>query len=264
MNRKRIGIILIVVGILLAVGVGVFVYLQAEQAAEIAKRTPTVDVVVAMADLPERIAVPATGVALAKLPADLVPVDAITRLDRVVGKYPLTRIYKGEVMIQPKLADSTGKAGPSFTLKEDMVAVTLAGSDLLTGTGAIRPGDRVDLLLTLPLPRLTNTGQPGQQAQQAATIPQVTQTLLQNVEVLRVGPFPVAGANGQETTPTGKGITFQVDHQDALIVKWAKDSGGAIDLVLRGPADKEPISTEAITAAYILRKFKFPLAEPIQ
>ncbi|MHB0869837.1 MAG: Flp pilus assembly protein CpaB [Chloroflexota bacterium] len=264
MNRKRIGIILMVFGILLALGVGIVVYMQMEQAAEIAKRTPTVDVVVATADLPERVAVPASAVAVTKIPAEVVPVDAATKVDTVAGKFPLTRIYKGEVVIQAKLADTSGKTGPAFTLKDGFVAVTYPGNDLLTTTGAIRPGDRIDVLLTLPLLRTSTTpAQSGgsQAGQVASSLPQVTQTLLQRVEVLRVGGFPTAG---QEAAAAGKGITFQVSHQDALILKWAKDAGGTIDLVLRHPSDNEPIPTEAITANYILRQFKFTFAEPLQ
>lgn len=258
MNRKRIGAILIVFGVLLALAVGVLVYLQTEEAAQIAKRTPTVEVVVALADLPERVAIPASSVTLAKVPADMVPPEKAAGLDRVVGKYPLTKIYRGEILIQPKLADSSTRTTPAFSLKEGMVAFTYAGNDLLTPTGAIRPGDRVDILLTLPLPRpqIPGSNQP------PAPIPQVTQTLVQNVEVLRVGSFPVG--NQPETAGGGKGITFQVSHQDALILKWAKDSGGTIDLALRHPSDKEPASTEAITANYVIRKYKFLLAEPFQ
>lgn len=102
-----------------------------------------------------------------------------------------------------------------------------------------------------------------QPAGQGPLLPQVTQTLLQNVEVLRVGVFATTQGQGQNE-PAGKQITFQVDHQDALILKWAKDSGGTIDLVLRHTAEKEPVSTEPITANYVFKKFKFVLSEPIQ
>lgn len=274
MKRKRLGVILVVVGALLAIGVGVIVYMQTEQTNEIAKQTPTVEVVVATLELPERVAIPANALAVAKLPADLVPPGAIVKPSEAVGKFPLARMYKNEVVIQSKLADKEGKAGPAFALKEGFVAVTLAGSDLLTPTGAVRTGDKVDILLTLPLPKLPGTAggaqgsgsgssSQGQQAQAQVTLPQVTQTLLQNVEVLRIGNFPAAGqpdAGGGG----GKSVTVQLDHQDALIMKWAKDSGGNMDLVLRHPADKEPVTTEAITANYIMRKFRFVLSEPLQ
>ena len=262
MKRKRIGIVLVVIGALLALGTGAYVYMTAEQTAAVASQTPTQDVVVAAVELPERMPVPASAVAIIKVPAGMVPASASTKLSDVVGKYPLTRIYKNEIVIQDKLADSAGKAGPAFALKEGMVAVTLAGNDLLTPTGAVRPGDRIDMMLTLPLPKPpTQTG--GSAPQAAVTIPAVTQTLLQNLEVLRIGSFPTAGQ--ADSAAAGKGsITLQVSHQDALILKWAKDSGGTIDYALRHPNDNEPVTTDPITANYIFKKFKFQLAEPIQ
>ncbi len=263
-RRKRIGIVLIIFGALVALGIGVFVYLQAEQAAQIARQTPTQDVVIALAELPERMPVPPAAVTITRVPADVVPAEAATKLQDVVGKYPLTRIYRNEVVVQAKLADTAGRAGPSFILKDGMVAVTLAGNDLLTPTGAVRPGDRVDMLLSLPLPKTPAATGQGSQASAAAaapTIPVVSQTLLQNIEVLRIGSFPTAG---QADAAGGKGITFQVSHQDALILKWAKDSGGVIDFVLRHPNDREPVGTNAVTASFIFKKFKFELAEPIQ
>jgi len=252
-NRKRIGVILIVVGFLLAIAVGAIVYLQVQQAEEVAKRTPTVDVVVAQVDLPERVAVQAAAVAVTKVPEYLVPLEAATKVQDVVGKYPLTPIYKSEVVVKSKLADTAGKAGPAFVLREGMVAVTYSGSDLLSATGAIRSGDRVDMLITMPLPPPTTGGQP------APALPMVTQTYLQNLEVLQVGNFPAAG--GTAASSGGKSITFQVDHQTALVLKWAKDAGAVIDLVLRHPADKEPVNTEAITMDYVFKRFNFKFAE---
>jgi len=260
-NRKRFGAVLVVVGLLLAAAVGVAVYLQTEEATEIARRTPTVEVVVALADLPERVAIPSSSVVVTKVPADMVPPEKAVGAESVVGKYPLTKVFKGEILIRPKLADNAAQTTPAFALKDGLVAFTYAGNDLMTPTGAIRPGDRVDVLLTLPLVRTPAPG--SNQNQPQPTITQVTQTLVQNVEVLRVGSFP-SGGTQPESAGGGKGITFQVSHQDALILKWAKDSSGTIDLALRHPADKEEATTEAITANYVVRKFKFALAEPLQ
>ena len=102
--------------------------------------------------------------------------EASAKLENVVGKYPLTRIYKNEVLIQSKLADTSGKAGPSFALKEGMVAVAFSGGDLLSSTGAIRAGDRVDILLTLSLARTGAAAQSsgGQAPTASASMPQVT------------------------------------------------------------------------------------------
>jgi pilus assembly protein CpaB len=270
-KRKRIGIVMAVVGALLALGIGTYVYLTAQQAEQLAALTPTNDVVIALVELPERVAVPAAAVAITKVPAAVVPVGAATKLTDVVGKFPLTRVYKNEIVVTDKLADAA-RSGPAFALKEGMVAVTLPGSDLLTSTGAVRVGDRIDMLLSLPLPKTppttTTTGAQQQQGAQAATaaaaatIPIVSQTLMQNLEVMRIGTFPTAGQ--ADAGAGGKSLTFQVSHQDALILKWVKDSGGTVDYVLRHPNDREPVTTEAINALYIFRKFDFKLAEPIQ
>jgi pilus assembly protein CpaB len=256
-NRKRFGILMVVLGALIAIGVGAFVYLQVQEAAEIAKRIPTVDVVVASVDLPARAAIPLAAVQVVKMPAELVPMEAATKVQSVAGKYPLQKIYKSEVVIQSKLADSTGRTGPSFTLKEGMVAIAFQGNDALTAAGALREGDMVDLLITLPLARPVSGEQAG------VSMPNVSQTMLQSLEVLRVGLFPAPGA-----TDSGGGgartVTFQVSHQDALILKWAKDSGGTMDLILRHPADNEAVVTDPITAAYVFKKYRFTLAEPLQ
>lgn len=261
MNRKRVGIILVVIGLLLAVGIGAVVYMQTEQATEIAKRTPTVEVVVAAQDLPERVAVPEVAVKVMKVPAEVAAASAATKPADVVGRYPLVPIYQGEIIMKPKLADSAGKTGPAFVLKEGMVAATLAGSDLLNGTGAIRAGDKVDLLMSLSLTPPVPTGPAAMSAPppEAPSIPIVSQKMLQNLEVLHVGTFAAAGQ--PEGQGAGKSITFQVSHQDALILKWAKDSGGVIDMVLRHPADNEPVETEPIALDYIFSQFKFRFAE---
>ena len=122
----------------------------------------------------------------------------------------------------------------------------------------------MDILLTLSLARTGAAAQSsgGQAPTASASMPQVTQTLVQNVEVLKVGSFPAGGQ--QDAAAAGKGITFQVGHQDALILKWAKDSGGMIDLVLRHPSDTSEVSTESITANYVIKKYKFAFAEPLQ
>lgn len=274
-SRKRIGIILAMLGVLVAIGTGYYVYETSQRAEELDRQLPKVEVVVAIADLAERAPVPAAAVEARRVPEGMVPLGAATNLDQVVGKFPLTPIYKNEIVNNSKLADSAGKTGPAFTLKPGMVAYTYAGTDLLNATGAIRAGDRVDMLLSLNLPKgpggttATTAPQSGaQQTQQTSyytgpgvSFPVVSQTFMQNLEVIRVGSYAGAAAQGDANS---KQVTFEVSHQDALILKWAKDAGGTIDLVLRHPSDKEPVDTEAVTGPYIFKKFKFQLADPIQ
>ncbi len=255
MTRKRIAIALMVMGMLLSVSAGAVVYMQARQAMDVAARIPVVDVVVARVELPERVAVRAEGLAIARFPADVVPRWAASRIEEVMGKYPTVRIYEGEMVLLSRLVEASVKTTPAFALKPGMVAVSIPGADLLTGTGAIQPGDLVDIVLTVSAPN-TGGGQAG------SAIPFTTQKLLQNVQVLRVGAFPSAGQ--PDTGGAGKGtVTVQVDHQDALALIWAKDSGSTINLVLRHPDDREAVPTEAINSDYVFRRFRFAAREPL-
>lgn len=265
MSRKRIGIILAVLGALLAGIAGVYVYMQLTEAEEIARLNPAKNVVVAVRDLPERVKVPEDAVEIMKVPAAMVPDQAALTVEEVVGKYPLAPLYKNEVITKPKLANTLGPAAPSFALKEGMVAIGIAGNDLLTGAGAIRAGDHVDMILTVPIV----TGQPLTEIvitdpdELVNPSPLTTQKLLQNLEVLRVGTFPATNAQGDKVETKGV-VTVQASHQDALIVTWAQDMGAKLSLALRHPSDKEPVETGAITADYVFRKFKFMPADALQ
>ena len=54
------------------------------------------------------------------------------------------------------------------------------------------------------------------------------------------------------------------DHQDALVLKFIKDSGGVIDLALRSPDDNQAVQTDAVTLSTIYDQFKFRLSGPLR
>jgi Flp pilus assembly protein CpaB len=94
------------------------------------------------------------------------------------------------------------------------------------------------------------------------------QTTMQNVEVLAVGQEATAPSNSVSPLAGGRQpgnvITFLVDHQDALVLKFIKDSGGVIDLALRSPDDSQAVQTDAVTLSTIYDQFKFRLAGPLR
>ena len=50
-------------------------------------------------------------------------------------------------------------------------------------------------------------------------------------------------------------MTVLVDQQDALVLKFARESGASIDFALRGKLDHDIISTEPVTLDYMIRRF---------
>jgi Flp pilus assembly protein CpaB len=125
--------------------------------------------------------------------------------------------------------------------------------ELLSNQTGFKPGDRVDVLLSLPL------GGEG--------LGTSTQTTLQNVEVFTVGTEVPSG--GEVSVNTGgaavhapnaggnRPLGFLVDHKDAVIVKFIKDSGGTIDLALRSTEEERVVRTDAMTVDNIAERFRF-------
>ena len=82
---------------------------------------------------------------------------------------------------------------------------------------------------------------------------------MQNVGILAIGSpagdLIAAGPQGQaaqqalteQQKVNARTITFLLDHQDAITLKFIKDSGGTMDLVVRAPKDTELAKTDAVT-----------------
>jgi pilus assembly protein CpaB len=130
---------------------------------------------------------------------------------------------------------------------------------MLESTGAVQAGDHVDIMITLPVSGtidLPSNGAPAQGRPGDRSI--VSQATLQNVTVYNTGLWtPQAGAAAAAAAQPVKVITFIVDHQEALILKYIKDSGGTIDLVIRSAKDTNPVATDPVSLDYLVDLFRF-------
>ncbi len=98
----------------------------------------------------------------------------------------------------------------------------------------------------------------------------VSQLTMQDVEILSIGvpagDAPTTASGSSQTQPPpqqSKTITFLLDHQDAVTLKYIKDSGGIIDLVLRGPNDQDLAKTQAVGMDTIYKEFGFRFVQPV-
>ena len=53
-----------------------------------------------------------------------------------------------------------------------------------------------------------------------------------------------------------------VNAQDALVLKYAKDSGGIVDLALRAPGDNQQVTTDPVTIDRLFARFNFQRPGP--
>lgn len=270
MNRRRSGLILIAFGVISAIIVGFTVFRLTREAT--ATKVPTVGVVVALQDVPERTVLTPALIAIRQALPDSLPPGVLTNPDQLVNRMTTSRLFAGEMVLASRLVDSNGRSGVAFALDKGKVLVTLPASDI-AGIGAVRPGDHVDLLATITPPdrknQLSGTGQGANAAPVSIAdeeVPlryQTTQTTMQNLILVNLGQMAQTTGEKDANANTAKSAqsnlaTFAVDHEDALRLKLLKDSQYVkLELVLRAAGDDEIVNIPAVDLRSILDRYKF-------
>jgi Flp pilus assembly protein CpaB len=159
---------------------------------------------------------------------------------------------KGETLLSTDLVTNTapGAVDYSSMLNKTEVAETIAVQPVAAGNGNIQVSDHVDLLVTYKLPLQGSAPRlPGIDHSASPANTSETQTTLQNLRVLNV-----AGTN----------YTLAVTHQDALLLKWVKDTNGTVDLVVRAGDDSGSYRTTAILPTYLAdaKHMRNPFTQP--
>ncbi|MBU0493962.1 MAG: Flp pilus assembly protein CpaB [Chloroflexi bacterium] len=245
MKRGRI---LIILGILLGVitFAGVFFVLSQPKGEE--QKVETVDLVVALQEIPERSQIQGTWVGLRGFALGSDPPGAMRRMDDVIGKTTINRVYEGMPILDVNLAITATLYGVPYLLPDGMVGVAFPIADISGVAGAIRAGDTVDLLISMDVsPQEGETG--GRRT---------TQLTLQDLTVLHVGQWVAAG--GEVEQGGAAVLIFQVTRQDALILKWVRENG-TVDLALRPATDHNIIdlgTIEAVHVDFIIEAYDLP------
>ncbi|MBT9259500.1 MAG: Flp pilus assembly protein CpaB [Clostridiales bacterium] len=167
-------------------------------------------VIVAAKDLAPYTVLTSSDVTVAQWPVNALPPNRYSRPEEVVGKTLLGPLAQGQAIMPQNLGETASqKTGPLATalteLKEPrMRALTLSFSAADALGGQIRPGDRVDIIATIPF-----ENEP------------VTRTILEQVLVLRTsggeGGFLDSGGNVQ--------ITLAVPAEAAQYLVFAQQQG---------------------------------------
>ena len=263
---KRTGPFLIVAGFILA-GLAAFLVIGIARQATAASRAQVrqVAVVTTTKDIPDQTQITADALEAKPFPADFAPPGAFSTTDDLVGKYAQGLLPKGQVIVANQVRLAPAAPLMSNRIMPGMVVMWLPMPDVLANSNVLKPGDHVDLLLTAPL---TTAGSD----KQASALS--TQTTLQNVEVYRIGdeelgvapPAPKTDSNtqtgmGSATTSARtsgrQAVGLLLNHQDAVVVKFVKDSGGTLDLVTRSADDPQVVRTDGVTLDALTEQFRF-------
>ncbi|MDP2675269.1 MAG: Flp pilus assembly protein CpaB [Dehalococcoidia bacterium] len=208
-------------------------------------------VVVASQGIPAGTRVTADMVTLKSISSDAILPDVFRKTKDVVGQVTRVPLVSGEQVIPSKVTP-TGAAiadveNPplAYVIPEGMRAVSVEVSSVIGASGLIRPGDYVDVILTVQV----QGGAAGQSAgQSTSTRDQLARTVLQNALVLSIDQSvarPGAGGSDTSSPPAQDGtsnadastVTLAVSpvHGEVLTVAetCGKSFGGRLALALR-------------------------------
>jgi len=211
-----------------------------------------------------------------------VPPDAVFSPADIAGKLAAVDISQGQIIRRDMLTDEEEivekGVNAAFLIPPGRVAVAFPIDELSSVAYALEAGDTIDMLITMELVNIDPETQikmplPTEETdvETMQQIPRmVTQLTLQDVTILKIGPWgekplepPTEGEDTANPPPEEEEgpapgptiMTVLVDQQDALVLKFARESGASIDFALRGKLDHDIVSTEPVTLDYMIRRF---------
>jgi pilus assembly protein CpaB len=153
MGRERLFQLLIALGAALGLAALGLARAGTGALAQGTRSTPMASVVVARTDLAAGTVLSPALVAVRRLPAPDVPPGAFAAPSQVSGAVAKEAVFAGEPLVAGMLYPSLAASALPDQLPQGMRALDLAVSSVSGVGGLLVPGDRVDLVATLPSPR---------------------------------------------------------------------------------------------------------------
>lgn len=198
----------------------------------------TTPVVVAARDLD--LGAPLTAIMLQQTlwPSSTVPAGAFTDMKKLEGRVIRSPIFKGEPILEPKLAQEGTKGGLTSIIQSGKRAISVKVNEVVGVAGFALPGSYVDVMVHTT----DSKNKP------------VSKIVLNRILVLAVAQE----ANRDETKPkVVSAVTLEVTPEEAERIDLAR-SIGALSLVLRNAVDGNDTATAGIDRDDLLGKQTVP------
>ena len=188
-----------------------------------AAQRAVVQVVAAATDLPVGMTLAAKDITTIEWPSNVPLAGSFNKLDDVVGHPLLYSVGAKEPILKRDLAVEGSGIGLSAKIPSGMRATAVRSNEIVGVAGFLYPGSHVDVMTTYTPPGTTNTGP-------------VTQTVLQDVEVLTAGQTTEPDPQGKPQTVDV--VTLLLGPEDSQKLQLASTQG-TIQFVLRSGVDTE-------------------------
>lgn len=240
---------LIILAILLTLVSTFFLYRYIESLRKVPEvQVKYTNVVVAVNDIAQSTKLTEAMLKLESVPEEAVHPDSVKTIAELVDKITKADIFKGEQILNSKLAATDEKTGLSYKIPENMRAIVVPTTEVTGLAGYLQKGDKVDIIVTYQEAANRNPG--------ASTTPTdtttpttasnffegdekvLTVTQLQNIEVLEVGIVAIKDETGKLVKAQGvpTSVTLLVTPQQAEVVAFMLKYG-TFQMTLRNPVD---------------------------
>ncbi len=224
-----------------AAGCGLVAMVAAQQmmAANRGPAAETKRVLVARADVLVGVALTKDLVAFKDLPINAVPEGAVENEEQFADRSLKTRAYAGQVILQAQL-DEKGVFGTSAEIPMGMRLASVPVTSTMIHSGIMKPGDRVDVVLTYNMSR---SGQGNQS---------YTKTILEYIQVFAMGDLKmgVEVNDGKGTSKEVKNVSLLLTPLQAEIMALAQ-SKGAVNLTMRSIKDTQLFGSQGTDEAQL-------------
>jgi pilus assembly protein CpaB len=175
-------------------------------------------------------------VKLVEWPKEVVPTNAISKLEDAVGRSARFPIGANEVVTLAKLAAEGIGPGLEPIIEEGKRAMSVAIKTHESAAGFIKPGSRVDIVMIS-----RGNGANGK-----------AKTILQNVRVIAVNHSISDKPEEDEKGTVVEMITFLLSPEEAESLALAQTTG-SIQLILRNPLEEAFVKTKGVNQDELLR-----------
>ncbi|MGO8720233.1 MAG: Flp pilus assembly protein CpaB [Acidobacteriaceae bacterium] len=177
------------------------------------------------------------------------PQGAILKPADAIGRGAISNIYKGEPILETRLAPKGSGGGLAATIPDGMRACAVKVDEVVGVAGFATPGMRVDVLISGNPPGTQNNSTQAWQVR----------TLLQNIEVLSAGTDIQRDAEGKPQQVQVVNLLVTPEQAEALSLASNQTK---IQLVLRNPLDTKLAKTAGSDLAELYGQSNVPVGPP--